>query len=536
MPANSRRGGYPERLRSDLIFGNRVAATEGTMHKASSPALALLCLTAAATPACADLVISGDATQNVSCAKDVCSATAQDAVLNVNDVEARLAAANLKILSGHVARDIAVAAPLSWTSASSLSLDAYRSIHIRNTISVAGTGGLELKVNDKGRNGVLSFPAGGKINFFATSNPLVINGGQYTLVDSIATLASAVAGDPGGRFALANDFDATGDGTYGASPVPELTGTFNGLGNTISNLSIADTSADESVGLVGSLTSGFINNLVLKNANVSGPLVSSVGTVAGLSDGRIENVSSQGSASGGEKSTVGELVGYSRSFVEHGTFYYGAVFHCRAEGAASGSTKATLGGLAGISTGVMGWSSAQVAITGGNKSVIGGLVGVAARNIDYSYAGGSSSGGQGSIVGGLVGENFAVINESYATGAVTTAKAGAAGGLVGYAGGFGGEIIESYSSGKVSGVGATLGGLIGYDASTKNIFNSHWDTDTSGITDQSQAAGNVPNDPGVVGLSDAQFRSGVPADFDPREWAEKPRLNHGLPYLKANKP
>jgi hypothetical protein len=48
--------------------------------------------------------------------------------------------------------------------------------------------------------------------------------------------------------------------------------------------------------------------------------------------------------------------------------------------------------------------------------------------------------------------------------------------------------------------------------------------------------GNVPNDLGITGLTDAQLKSGLPAGFDPKIWAVNSKINNGYPYLLANPP
>src|SRR5436305_90317 len=72
----------------------------------------------------ADLVISGHVTTNVSCVNGTCTATAANAVLNVGDLTSMLAAGDLKVQTGGGATNIVVAAGLSWTSTSRLTLDA----------------------------------------------------------------------------------------------------------------------------------------------------------------------------------------------------------------------------------------------------------------------------------------------------------------------------------------------------------------------------------------------------------------------------
>jgi hypothetical protein len=59
---------------------------------------------------------------------------------------------------------------------------------------------------------------------------------------------------------------------------------------------------------------------------------------------------------------------------------------------------------------------------------------------------------------------------------------------------------------------------------------------TSGITNPSQGAGNVSNQPHITGLTTAQFQAGLPTGFDPTTWGEDPSINGGLPYLLALPP
>ena len=91
--------------------------------------------------------------------------------------------------------------------------------------------------------------------------------------------------------------------------------------------------------------------------------------------------------------------------------------------------------------------------------------------------------------------------------------------------------------GRSAVAGANVGGLFGSDTShTGNILDAYWDLDTSGISNPHQGAGNVPDDPGIAGLTDAQLKSGLPAGFDPKVWAQNPKINNGYPYLIANPP
>src|SRR5690348_12284716 len=76
-----------------------------------------------ASAAQASVVISTDATQNMSCSAGVCSPTAKKAVLNVNDLTNMLATGDTKVTTGSGAQTITVASPFSWTSTHRLTLD-----------------------------------------------------------------------------------------------------------------------------------------------------------------------------------------------------------------------------------------------------------------------------------------------------------------------------------------------------------------------------------------------------------------------------
>lgn len=129
------------------------------------------------------------------------------------------------------------------------------------------------------------------------------------------------------------------------------------------------------------------------------------------------------------------------------------------------------------------------------------------------------------------------IEDSYAAGAVVGGNDTSIGGLVGtnQGGNQDSTISFSYSTGAVNGgTGSMVGGLIGADgAPPGSLTDTYWDTETSG---QNQGAGNVANDPGITGLTTAQFQSGLPAGFNPKIWNEKSNTDDGFPYLLANKP
>ena len=178
---------------------------------------------------------------------------------------------------------------------------------------------------------------------------------------------------------------------------------------------------------------------------------------------------------------------------------------------------------------------------------LGGLVGANSGScvgstcygaVGESYALGPVSGDDNAVVGGLVGSNYGgSIGNSYSSGTVTGGDSAILGGLIGVYDENSSSLTDSYAVGGITGgSNAILGGLVGQDLVGSGITNSYWDMDTSGVTDPAQGAGNIENDPGIIGLSDAQLKSGLPAGFDPAIWAEKARIDGGYPYLLDNPP
>src|SRR5438552_5880406 len=136
-------------------------------------ASAALCVGDAAR---ADVSISSDATKNMSCSNGVCTPTASDAVLNVNDLESLLASGNVTVTTtgsgGVQATNVVVGAGLSWSSQSGLGLDAYESILVQKKVSVPSGAGLSLTTNDGGSGGELWIVKGGRVVFRDLSSPL----------------------------------------------------------------------------------------------------------------------------------------------------------------------------------------------------------------------------------------------------------------------------------------------------------------------------------------------------------------------------
>jgi hypothetical protein len=270
----------------------------------------------------AAVVISSDATQDMTCSAGVCAPTAKKAVLNVGDLETMLGSGSVTITttgSDVQASDVQVKSALGWIGDNALSLVAKRSVEIDQAMTVEDQGGLAIET---GAKGLFSFGKKGSVTFSDLASQLTINGGTYVLVGNIKTLASDIASNPAANFALANDFDASGDGTYFGPPIRTLlTGAFEGLGHKIFNLSIADGAAEldsslydglfAGLGAEGSLN-GTIENVGLITANVAGPKKYThvyIGSLVGRNWGTIRSSYSTGEVKNAAKSYAGGLVG-----------------------------------------------------------------------------------------------------------------------------------------------------------------------------------------------------------------------------------
>jgi GLUG motif-containing protein len=470
----------------------------GTHLRRCCQIINLLVAAAAATASSAHaaLTISGGATKNVSCASGVCTANAKTAVLNKTDLETMLAASNVQIVPGSTAMNIVINAGVTWASAYALTLDSYQSITINQAVSINGTGGLAILTNDGGGGGDYAFGPKGKVTFLSTSDSLTINGAAFTLLGSMADVQN-INNNLTGNYALANSYSASGITNWAplGSTGRGFTGSFEGLGNTISNLTVNVGSSDDA----GFFATNF-------------GTIRDVGVVGGA-------------VIGGQ--VVGGLVALGG----------GTIAHCYSTGNVGGNTSSIVGGLVGEQAGLEGTISdsyATGAVTG--RSEVGGLVGELIENatISQSFATGAvtaiSKNGPGT--GGLVGyqhDGQSVIQNSFATGALP-GTTNYRGGLIGQQKGDNVAIVNSYSTGMINNGGSEVGGFAG--ESYSGTGDDYWDITTSGMTN----ACGVGDCGGIHGLTTTQFQSGLPTGFDPTIWAENPSINNGFPYLINNPP
>jgi hypothetical protein len=346
-----------------------------------------------AWPAQATLNISDKPTKNVDCDRGFCFANADDANLNTGDLAALLATSDIRVLTeDEVAQDILVLSPLSWSSSHALSLETEDSIYVRSTITVQGTAHLSLAVA-----GGPIYQKKGAVRFWDTASQLTIDGDDYRLVNSIADLASTVAAHPKAFIALANDYDAKQDGQVTRVPVQtDFMGTFDGLGNKISNFAIWDT-VDNNIALFAAIKKkGTIRNLGMVKVNI-------------LAENTFTNI-------------AGGLVAYNG----------GTIFNCYVDGGTVRTDfQGTLGGLVALNYGNIFRSWANVSVEGAQNAEAGGLIGNAHGHVQDVYAIGPVIAGDQSDVGGLIGYNFGHVADGYATGHVSGGQGARVGGVMG---------------------------------------------------------------------------------------------------------
>ncbi|WP_175426438.1 MBG domain-containing protein [Azospirillum brasilense] len=321
------------------------------------------------------------------------TATGNDSVINATTLLTALSGANVTVSTGAGGSqdgDITVAAPLSWSAATTLTLSAHRSIAINADIDITGGGGLSLITNNGGSNGTLTFGNGASASFAAgqSGQSLTINGQGYTLLRSMADIDSIDSTGLGGRYALTQSLDASGttytDALVGINFANGFTGTFEGLGHTVSGLTI--NKSGNYAGLIGRVgMNGVVRNIGVVGGSVSGAML--VGGLVGSNAGTIANAYATGTVNGTER--VGGLAGQSE----------GMVTNAYATGAASGSR--SVGGLVGYNTGQITNAYATGAVTASSYSA-GGLVGTNGGSIGNAYATGATN--SPLYAGGVVGE------------------------------------------------------------------------------------------------------------------------------------
>ncbi|MBN9220462.1 MAG: filamentous hemagglutinin N-terminal domain-containing protein, partial [Mesorhizobium sp.] len=478
----------------------------------------------------------------------------QTSTLRVSTLVNALNSANVVVstgTSGSQAGDITVASAVQWSSGNSLTLSAYRNIAVNAGLTSTGGGAINLRADSSGTGtGTVSFASSAikastsgvvSIYYNPASNPAGsgINTTSYTsssdysgniaggatlnaamLVNTLNDLRN-INNNQDGNYALGRSIDASGT-TFTSAPVGTLSGSFDGLGNTISNLTI--TSGDNAIGLFGTIAGGAtVRNLNLANVAVTGTgNANFAGGLAGSNQGSVSGATVSGTVkiTGDSYRYAGGLVGYNDGAISGAisTASVSAGYYSHAGGLAGGLTGSITGssasgtvtvGAQGSGGGLVGEANqgssimssfATGTVTGGSPSQVGGLAGLLnGGSITASYSSSVVNAGNGSSAGGLVGatRNGASINMSYATGAVTVGN-GYLGGLVGATLSAGDTITNSYATGKLTGL--YLGGLVG--SNYGSISSSYFDIDTTGA---SAGVGYSQTTTGGTGLHTSDF-------------------------------
>ncbi len=263
-----------------------------------------------------------------------------------------------------------------------------------------------------------------------------------TTADELNAMRQNVAA----HYRLGNDIDLSATVIWNAGlgwepvggPGPSFTGSLNGNGHTLSNLTIFGTG----YGLFGWVDGALIRNLKLDSVHISGG--SQCGALAGYlsSSSRVDNVQVTGeivSRSG----PTGGVIGYLNDSI---------LLRVHMLGEVTGEDVVEVGGVAGRSNlGRIFYSSSRGAVEGLNT--VGGLIGAAEGGVIsdcYSHASVHANGG---AVGGFAG------------------SAGASGAVV---------IYRCFSSGAVTfGEDQGVGGFQG-DGELTASRDCYWDLDTSG--------------------------------------------------------
>ncbi len=306
-----------------------------------------------------------------------------------------------------------------------------------------------------------------------------------------------------------------------------FSGTYDGGGFSVTDLTIADPTATGYQGLFGSAS----DTSALANISVAG-VVEGAGSfnalLVGYTTGSVSNSTSAGSVVGAAgSSTNGGLIGYTGG---------GSVTGSRSSATVSGEGT-NVGGLIGQADNVsINTSSASGDVTSMDAGgQVGGLVGFVGDGsagpiaIDRTFATGEVAGDN--RVGGLIGyaqapSSNVTVSNSYAQGHVTGNYE--SGGLIGSFEASDGSslVLNSYARGEVSpGDGTSNGGLSGGSFAPIPDTPNYWDTETSGQTTSTIGTGKTSDQMKTQATYGAWNFSTI--------WGICAGFNSGYPFLWA---
>lgn len=241
--------------------------------------------------------------------------------------------------------------------------------------------------------------------------------------------------------AIGNDYEAIG-GTTGYN------GTFDGRGNRIIGLKVEN--ANGNAGIFDTIgTNGVVKDVNIYSGTFTGS--SNAGAVAGVNEGRIENVTGFGntvevSGAGSAGGIVGKNEGKGNFVTADGasTLTGNGIYDVQSIGSVI-TASGVAGGLVGTNDGALGnsYSDSAVTSTDGTSKGLGGVAGVNTGDVQYVDSLGVTNGGStgSSNVGGVIGINK-------------------------------GNMYSGYNESIVSG-SSNVGGIIGNNSSTvSNVVNA----------------------------------------------------------------
>jgi len=430
--------------------------------------------------------------------------------------------------------DIFVNDAVSWGS-NLLTLRAWRNIIFNANLNGSGSAQLALEYGQgavaAGNTSFYQFNSGSKIYLPAGDNFFTKQGSDgstigYHVITSLGTLGSTqttelqgMEGALAANYVLGDDIDASstnawgyfsenGGGYAGFKPIGYqsnyFTGRFDGLGHTISNIHINQSSNTSVpfVGLFGITSGALIQNVTLSggSVNASAPYTYYVGGLVGSSmGGAIRSAFVTGlsvSCSVGSCGLVGGLVGENDGATIYNSVFYG--------GTVSGTNQ--VGGLVGYNYGggLISGSSAAINSTVTGNQYVGGLVGTNTGTIDGSYATDNTVSGSTQI-GGLAGTNTSgTMSNSYVSGGSVTGTRAVCGLACNNTGG---SVLNSHYS--IDGANAltinggnyvTRGGL--YDAQFQDWYNNGLSLNIANYTSLTHVSGFSYSINSVQGMKD----------------------------------
>lgn len=348
---------------------------------------------------------------------------------------------------------------------------------INGTVSSAGAGAAIISDGDK----ILWYVGTPENGYIVPDwDNIGIPSDDFVLINNADELAE-LAKTPdnwNGNYKLSADIDLSGTefSPVGSSETP-FTGTFDGNGFEISNLTITGNKNSQNIGMFGVICGARLKNITLNNINITGGSV--VGGLVGIakveekgisliSDCHISGSVTAIGNSYAKQTDAGGLVGVNDSVENElsGNVYSSVIDNCIADVNVIGNTGAVdisdaghIGGFVGLNKGTISNSSATGCVTGGNTT--GGFVGSNYGGSIYSSnSNGSVSGAY--TVGGFVGNAgiYSLIENSYSTGDVMALGENGAN-YGGFAGSISGKVKNCISSGTLTSGWSYNGGFAG---------------------------------------------------------------------------